>query len=187
MNTLSIIAQLSGLAVIADIVLWLRREQRHGRLFVILSFVISHSAFAAPSISFEWGASPDATNIILEWRPNNYRLYWGPGSGNYTNFSDLGNVTNTVFTNLTVGTRQYFVVTARNVAGLESDPSNELNFLVPKKPRPPVEFRIVQSLQSAATPLGPWREIGTLASLLPAETNAQFFRAVLSVSPPALP
>ena len=46
----------------------------------------------------------------------------------------VGNVTNAVVTNLTSGATYYFVVTARNLAGLESLPSNEVSYSVPSNP-----------------------------------------------------
>ena len=86
---------------------------------------------AGPIVSLAWDPSPDAD-------VNKYRLYWGPSSGVYNGSKDLGNVTNTIFDQLQPATRYFFVVTAFNEAGAESDPSNELDYLTPGgKPRKP--------------------------------------------------
>lgn len=146
-------------------------------LFAWLALCLAWTAGAASQVSLAWEPSPDADVTA-------YRLYWGGAAGTWTNHHALGNVTNAVFSDLTPGGRYYFVVTALNTAGLESDPSNEVSYSVPTKPRPPGELQITQTLQTATSPAGPWREIGTLASLMPAETDSQFFRVVLSVSPP---
>jgi len=146
---------------------------RHLSSIIYLLSVLT--ALAAPSITLEWGPSPDAD-------VNNYRLYWGPGSGNYTNSHDLGNVTNTVFTNIIGGAHYYFVVTAMNVEGAESDPSNEVDFKIPVTP--PKQLRIVQTLQASGSPAGPWHEVATLNSLLDASTNSAFYRVRMDVTPP---
>ena len=54
-----------------------------------------------------------------------YRVYWGPAAGNYTSSVTLTNpgLTSYVVGSLVPGT-YYFVVTARNSAGVESQISN---------------------------------------------------------------
>ncbi len=155
-------------------------------IFSILPLLFALCASAAPSITLEWGPSPD--DCIFSNAPaspecvNNYRLYWGPGSGNYTGFRDLGSVTNTVFTNLVAAAHYFFVVTAMSASGAESDPSNEIDFVAPPaKPKPPTEFRITQSLQAAASPAGPWSAIGTNVVLRTATNETEFYRVVLAI------
>lgn len=100
------------------------------KLLMLIVMQVTFGVIAAPTVSLAWDPSPDAD-------VTNYRLYWGPGSGNYNGSSDLGNVTNTVFTQLVSGGHYYFVVTALNAGGAESDPSNEIDFLVPGGNTPP--------------------------------------------------
>ena len=57
-----------------------------------------------------------------------YRLYSGTTSGVYTQISDLGNVTQTLVSNLTTGKTYYFAVTAYTTALTESVPSNEVSY-----------------------------------------------------------
>ena len=97
-------------------------------LFLFLCLGIS--ALAAPTVSLAWDASPDADVI-------DYRIYSGQSSGNYNWSKDFGNVTNCVITNLVPGVHYWFVATAINAGGAESDPSNEIDYLVPAANTPP--------------------------------------------------
>jgi len=71
---------------------------------------------AAGTIGLQWGAASGA---------NGYRVYWGPSPGNYTNWTDVGNVTEAVLTNVEDCSDSYYAVTAYNSAG-ESGFSNEV-------------------------------------------------------------
>jgi hypothetical protein len=147
-------------------------------LFSIWLLLCTFIASAAPIVSLAWDPSPDADVV-------NYRLYWGPSSGVYDGSRDLGNVTNTVHANIVAGGHYFFVVTAFNAAGAESDPSNELDYQVPVTP--PKKLRLVQTLQAAATPFGPWQEVGTLNSLIEQKPSSEFFRVVMEIAPPPIP
>lgn len=73
--------------------------------------------------------------VSLEWDPvvdaslSGYILYWGTTSGVYNQSMDVGNVTEGTISNLTCGITYYFVVTAYNTYRLESEPSNEVNWM----------------------------------------------------------
>jgi len=56
-----------------------------------------------------------------------YKVYLGTASGVYGTSINVGNVTSYVMSNLAVGTTYYFVVTAYNISGSESLPSNEVS------------------------------------------------------------
>lgn len=57
-----------------------------------------------------------------------YRVYYGVASGAYTKMLDVTNATNITIPGLMEGSTYYFAVTAYNIFGLESDPSDELNY-----------------------------------------------------------
>lgn len=140
----------------------------------MLGIFASLSALAAPTVSLAWDPSPDAD-------VTNYRLYWGPGSGNYNGSSDLGNVTNTVFTQLVPGGHYYFVVTAFNAGGAESDPSNEIDYLVPGGNSPPA----ISDIQNQTIIVG--TAIPTLPFIVgDAETNAASLTVIAGSSNPTL-
>ena len=54
-----------------------------------------------------------------------YKIYYGPGSGNYTFTVDIGNSTSTVLSDLTSGT-WCFATTSYDASGNESTYSNEV-------------------------------------------------------------
>ncbi len=91
-------------------------------LFAALWIFFCPRATAQPSVSLIWDPSPD-TNVV------GYALYYGNASGSYNSRLDVGtNLTGTV-TGLTEGRTYYFVAVAYNAQGVESPPSNEVNFL----------------------------------------------------------
>src|SRR5262249_21394433 len=86
----------------------------------------STAQLAAQTATLAWNRNSE-TNL------SNYTLKYGTASGSYT--SQLNVPTNQVtvtVSNLTQNRTYYFVVTARNQAGMESDPSNEVNYYVPR-------------------------------------------------------
>ena len=82
-----------------------------------------------------------ATSVALQWNPNpepdiaGYRLFYGPGSGNYTQQIDVGNTTAATVSDLANGT-YFFVVTAYNTATVQSLPSHEVSATVGIGPTP---------------------------------------------------
>ena len=78
-----------------------------------------------------------AGTVTLAWNPNpepnlaGYNLYYGTTPGSYAHRVPLGSITTHTVSNLAPGMSYYFVVTAINVTGLESDPSNEITVTVP--------------------------------------------------------
>ena len=79
--------------------------------------------------------------VSLAWDPNTepdvagYRLYWGPG--NFSTVTQAGNATTITVTLPTRTTVYAFYVTCYNTSGLESEPSNVVEYAAPKLPAPP--------------------------------------------------
>lgn len=81
-------------------------------------------------------AEPKAS-VGLAWNANTeadlagYRLYRGTNSGSYVFTRDIGLQIQAVETNLVPGITYFWVVTAYNRTGLESEPSNEVSYTIP--------------------------------------------------------
>lgn len=146
-------------------------------LFGILLLVLPSPLFAGQSVTLAWNANSE-TNLA------GYRLYWGPSNRTYTASQTVAatNTTATV-TNLVIGERYFFAVTAFTVDGLESDFSDEVDFGF--KPAKPANLRIQVSLQTAATLSGPWSNLWTLSqSQIPGSTSGgEFYRGLLTIEP----
>jgi PKD repeat protein len=86
-----------------------------------------------------------AASVNLAWNPPaasgvaGYTVYSGEVTRNYSNRSEVGNVTTITVNGLDEGTTYYFAVTAYDAAKLESVYSNEVSFTVPYGP-PVVNF-----------------------------------------------
>ena len=105
-------------------------------VIVMNSRLAKFVAVAAAIFSFATGASAETNSVSLSWDPNTepdiagYKVYWGTSSGVYNQFSDVSQTTALV-SDLTVGVRYYFAVTAYNEAGSESGYSEEVWAIVP--------------------------------------------------------
>ncbi|HMP82424.1 MAG TPA: fibronectin type III domain-containing protein [Verrucomicrobiota bacterium] len=83
-----------------------------------------------------------AAQVTVGWDPSpgssvtGYKVYCSTNSGEYFMQLDAGNNTIATITNLTEGVRYIFVVTAYTESGVESLPSNELEYQVPVTPPP---------------------------------------------------
>ena len=75
-------------------------------------------------VTLGWNPSPE-TSVV------GYAVYYGIGSGAYTERIDAGDQTSVTITGLTVGVTYYFAVTAYTAIGTESLPSNEIAYTVP--------------------------------------------------------
>ena len=104
------------------------------RLVGSFRVLAKHSIAAAMAIGILlWGALPlhASQPVSLEWDVNSepdivgYRLHYGTSSGQYTTSVDVGNLTRATIQNLADENAYFFTVTAYNMAGLESQTSNE--------------------------------------------------------------
>jgi hypothetical protein len=90
------------------------------------------------------------SSLTLAWDPNTepdiagYKLYCGEASGRYIASIDVGNVTQfqPTLKNLNPGDKAFFVVSAYNTSGLESDYSNEVSYTKPALPQPTLEISV---------------------------------------------
>lgn len=119
------------------------------RIIAALSFslLIATLAFAGllpqnppPKVSLAWDKSTEIT-------VNQYRVYYGVASRDYTNYVSVGNTNFCTISNLLRGVTYYFAATALNTDGLESDFSNEVFYKVPTVPGAPT-IRLALSIES---------------------------------------
>jgi hypothetical protein len=93
-------------------------------------FVAVAAIFSIPT-----GAFAETGSVSLSWDANaeqdiaGYKVYWGTSSGVYDQFSDVSQTTASV-SDLTVGVRYYFAVTAYDLSGLESGYSEEVSAIL---------------------------------------------------------
>ena len=125
--------------------------------------------------------SNPAPVVQLAWNPStasgvtNYTVYFGVGSGQYTNKTLVGSITNAAITLPARGVTFYFAATA-TAGGLESLFSNEVNYTPPNPPAPPTQKPLtVLTVMKSTAPDGVFADAGMSWSDVPSDT-ASFYR-----------
>jgi hypothetical protein len=117
-------------------------------LEVIIGLLVSTSFLSAqisPPISLNWSASPSSEVA-------SYNVRYGTSSGSYSSATNVGNQTSAILTGLQAGQTYYLAVTAQTATGVESPPSNEINYQVPIAPPPVVALTAPTSGASYSSP-----------------------------------
>lgn len=91
------------------------------RTSLLLTLLLMALSAFGVDVMLAWDPSP-GTNIA------SYTIYVGEASGMYSQRVNAGNVTNFTVTGLSEGVTHYFVATATDTSGLESDFSNEVSW-----------------------------------------------------------
>ena len=98
-------------------------------LMVVAALSCGHSSSGGNSTSgtatLNWAAPTQNSDGSALADLAGYKVHYGTSSGVYTQSIDIGMVTTYQATGLAGGFTYYFVVTAYNQAGVESEPSNE--------------------------------------------------------------
>jgi PKD repeat protein len=96
-----------------------------------LAIALAVSQGQAASVELAWDApSTNADGTPLTDLAG-YKLYYGQTSGNYDGVVDVSNVTSFILSDLTEGQTYFFVATAYDFSGNESDFSNEVSTTIP--------------------------------------------------------
>src|SRR5690349_11114324 len=82
------------------------------------------SAVNGQAVKLSWDANPQPDIA-------GYRVYCGTTSHVYTQCLEAGSSTSLIVSGLQAGKHYYFAATDYDVAGMESDESNEVSYLVP--------------------------------------------------------
>lgn len=90
----------------------------------LLLFLFQLPVHAGQSATLSWDSSGNLNAA-------GYKIYYGTASGNYTNWIDVGNVTNAAISGLAADTTYYFAATTYDSYGNESSYSNEATYQVP--------------------------------------------------------
>jgi hypothetical protein len=93
-----------------------------GIAFLIL--LMENPIQAGQSVNLGWEPSPDPNAV-------GYNIYYGTISHNYTNITNVENVTLITIDGLVAGTTYYFAATTCDAQGQESGFSNEASYYVP--------------------------------------------------------
>ncbi len=78
-----------------------------------------------------------AADVTLAWDANpepdvaGYKIYFGSPAGSFDQVVDAGNTTTTTIPNVTAGATYSFYATCYNTSGLESEPSNIVQYTIP--------------------------------------------------------
>ena len=108
----------------------------------------------APQVQLAW--SPPASGTV-----SFYNIYFGVGSGQYTNKVSVGNITNATITLPARGVTFFFAVTDVESHGLESAFSNEVNYTAPNPLAPPTQKPLtVITVLKSSTPTGVFADSG---------------------------
>ena len=152
-------------------------------LLSLLFSLISLYAFAARSVTLAWDRNPEPD-------VSGYVVYYGNFSRFDTNnpnpsepypwHTNTSNVTTWTVYDITKGTNWFFALTATNLAGLESDFSNEVMLADPLI-RPPTNLLVWTGLQTADFPEGPWTDLWTTKMPVDVLTN-KFYRAKVQMT-----
>ena len=126
------------------------------------------------------GAEISNKVVSLTWDPPlasgtnlTHKLRIGTAPGIYNTEYFITNSVVMQLTNVVAGVTNYAVVTVVLTNGLESLPSNELQFTYPL---PPSNLRILRPVfQSSITPFGPWKNYAVLDSVVLIATNSSSF------------
>ena len=135
----------------------------------------------APTNYVNTSAPLFVTNIV------NYRLYHGTNSGLFYEYVLLPGGTNTYYrwTGLRPGTSNYFVVSAINRDGTESDYSPV--FILQTEPQiaaPQMIIPLTNTVQAANSPDGPWETLSTQVLWAVADQPNRNFRSVVEQGKP---
>lgn len=78
-----------------------------------------------------------AATVSMSWNANTdddlagYRVYYGTASGSYSYSIDAGNATTVEIGDLSASSTYYFIVTAYDTTGNESEPADEVSVTIP--------------------------------------------------------
>lgn len=140
----------------------------------------------APQVQLAWNAPASGTVSF-------YNIYFGVGSGQYTNKVSVGNLTNATITLPARGVTFFFAVTDVESHGLESAFSNEVNYTAPNPLAPPTQKPLtVITVLKSTSPTGVFADSGMTWSDTPDQPQTYYKLKIdrgimLSAASPPMP
>lgn len=125
-----------------------------GLLLFCLTTAAAPFTNSTASIRFDWDSTSDTNTAgwYLYWSSNTFAA---PVEGQWSNRLHAATNSCTV-SNLPLGAVMYFVLTAHNSDGLESDPSNEIRVNLRKPATPNLTKPALLVLETSPCVEGPW-------------------------------
>src|SRR5262245_9673716 len=113
--------------------------------FLLHSTIVPSQVLGTQSVTLAWDANEDSETT-------GYLVYSTDSTGNPIGRSDVGASTSATLSSLVEGTAYVFYVTAYDLTGRESEPSNKLTFQAPSQP-PVVADKNLETYQNQAVPV----------------------------------
>ena len=124
---------------------------------LVLCFFLSATNSFAGNATLAWDPPDFSTDV------NGYKIHYGTSSGTYSQVIDVGNMTSYTVSNLIDGQTYYFIVTAYNALGYESNVSNEVSKLLSS---PVSSYTLLANISGNGTVTGTNISCGTTCSYL---------------------
>ena len=144
-------------------------------LFAVLTLALRLPALASQNVMLTWNLSSNP-NVA------GYNIYYGTQSQVYTNIISVGNVTNTVISNLVAGTTYYFSATTFDKLSNHSGYSPEAMFTIPWPVIPTNRPPTLQSLANLTIERNSASQSITLGGITPGTTNGLPLKVVVTSS-----
>ncbi|WP_226373929.1 fibronectin type III domain-containing protein [Citrifermentans bemidjiense] len=136
---------------------------------VMASAQLAPSAAQAAQATLTWSAPTTYTDGSSLTSLNGYTVHTGTAPGSYTQHFTVGNLTSYTVSNLNDATKYYFSVSANDVAGNASAPSNEVAFTTPAPPPPAALYTLTASAGTGGT-------ISPTGSIVVSQGTSQTFK-----------
>jgi len=157
------------------------------KLILSLVIVSTINSFGSPPIppinrtrsaNLQWNPSP-SPNIV------NYRLYVSTNNLTWTS-NLIGNVTQTIVSNIQPSFTYAYFVTAINQSGVESDPSNVLEVPPPSIPAPPTGVQYSPLIVSVEYQKenGEWTSFRSYTNNIDTAMASRVFRSKITIGQP---
>lgn len=118
---------------------------------IMASAQLAPNAAQAAQATLTWSTPTTYTDGTSLTSLNGYTIHAGTAPGSYTQHINVGNLTSYTVSNLSDATKYYFSVSAKDLAGNASSPSNEVAFTTPAPPPPAALYTLTSSAGTGGT------------------------------------